>query len=114
MRTLLPSLALLCAVAPALAQESAPANLQPVPDGAPEAQVEPGSETRQPEVTIRRRGEGVIEEYRVNGRLYMVRVVPRRGVPFYLIDSDGDGQLDVRRNDLDDGLMVPSWVLFSW
>ncbi|MDX1655029.1 MAG: DUF2782 domain-containing protein [Candidatus Competibacteraceae bacterium] len=86
-----------------------PPDLQPTPDGAPEV-----SEEVEPTVTITRRKEGLVSEYRVNGRLYMVRVEPDKGVPYYLVDTDGDGQLDVRYNDLHDNIMIPGWVIMSW
>lgn len=121
MYPLLPTLVFLALLsAPALAQEPPPPpNLEPIPDGSPV----PGDTTEpqlgqeeelQPEVTIRRREGGEIEEYRINGRLYMVRVVPTKGFPYYLIDMDGDGNLETRRNDLDPNVVVPNWVLFSW
>lgn len=86
----------------------------PVPDP-PEIPppVESG-ETMEPDVTIIRRGEDTIEEYRINNRLYMVKIKPGVGPPYYLLDSDGDGNMDVRRSDLERGLRVPQWVLFSW
>jgi hypothetical protein len=68
----------------------------------------------EPEVTIVPRGNDVIEEYRIQGRLYMIRVIPRRGVPYYLVDTDGDGNLETRRNELSEDLLVPSWTLFRW
>ena len=37
----------------------------------------------------------VVTEYRVNGALAMVRISPKRGPVYYLVDSDGDGHLDV-------------------
>ena len=36
----------------------------------------------------------VVTEYRVNGAVAMVRIVPRQGPTYYLVDSDGDGRLD--------------------
>ncbi|MCB1589562.1 MAG: DUF2782 domain-containing protein [Xanthomonadales bacterium] len=48
-----------------------------------------------PEITIRTSEEGHrVEEYRENGRLLYVRVVPVKGVPYTLIDADGDGEVD--------------------
>ena len=101
-------------VVPALAQEvPPPPGLQPVPDGPPgQNQAQEGE--YQPEVTIIRRSDGTIEEYRVNGRLYMVKVIPRLGVPYFLVDSDGNGDLETRYNDLDSSLLLPGWVIFSW
>ncbi len=68
----------------------------------------------EPEVTITTSGENAsVEEYRVNGRLFMIKITPAKGFPYYLIDTDGDGDLDSRRNDLE-GLPVNQWILFRW
>lgn len=94
----------------AVAQDAPPPpDLQPVPGGVPDLE-----ETLEPEVTIRRRGEDVIEEYRIGGRLYMVKITPQLGPPYYLVDGDGDGNLETRFDDLDTRLMIPSWIIFSW
>ncbi len=68
----------------------------------------------EPEVTIVPQGEGRVEEYRIKGQLYMIKVVPSKGLPYYLIDSDGDGRLETRRNDLDPDVVIPRWTLFEW
>ncbi len=67
-----------------------------------------------PEITIKRRGKKTIQEYRVNGELYMVKIVPDIGPPYYMIDSNGDGNMDVRRSNLERNLRIPQWVLFRW
>lgn len=71
-------------------------------------------EAMEPDITIIRKGKKTIEEYRINGQLYMIRVKPDIGPPYYLIDTDGDGNLDVRRSDLDDGLYINQWKLLEW
>ena len=43
-----------------------------------------------------------------------MRVVPNAGPPFYLVDADGDGRLETRRNNLAPGFAVPAWVLYRW
>lgn len=68
----------------------------------------------EPEITIIRRGDAVIEEYRVGGQLYMIKVTPRRGIPYYLVDTDGDGRLDSRRSELAEDMMIPSWTILRW
>ncbi|MEC9340536.1 MAG: DUF2782 domain-containing protein [Pseudomonadota bacterium] len=68
----------------------------------------------QPEVVIRKRGSNTVEEYRINGQLYKVKVTPPRGAPYFLMDTDGDGLMDTRRNDLNADMVVPQWVLFRW
>lgn len=67
-----------------------------------------------PEITITERGETTVEEYRLHGQLYMIKVVPKKGVPYYLVDSDGDGDMERRVNELTPRLLIPSWVLLRW
>lgn len=67
----------------------------------------------QPEVTIVHRGKETIEEYRVGGQLYMVKIIPSKGLPYYLMDMDGDGSLETRRNDLENPPVV-QWRIFTW
>lgn len=70
-------------------------------------------EELQPEVTIVRRGNETIEEYRVGGQLYMIKITPSKGAPYYLLDTDGDGSLETRRNDLENPSIV-QWRIFTW
>lgn len=72
-----------------------------------------GGEAIEPEVTIIERGREVIYEYRIRGRLYMVRIEPVAGPPYYLLDVDGDGVMDVQ-DDRPWNMAVPQWTLFSW
>ena len=71
-------------------------------------------ELAEPEVNIIRRGNRTIEEYRHNGQLYMVRIVPAKGRPYYLIDAAGDDDLETRRFEIEPGTVMPAWVLFRW
>lgn len=74
----------------------------------------PPSEETTPTVTIRDGVKGDrIEEYRVGGRLTMIRVVPLHGKPYYLYDDNGDGRLD--RSDIDRaGVRPVYWEIASW
>jgi len=72
-----------------------------------------GEETLEPEVTIRQEDSRTVHEYRINGRLYMVKIVPRIGPPYYLMDTDGDGEMDTREDD-PNGVVLPQWILFRW
>ncbi len=67
----------------------------------------------EPQVTITTRGEDKVEEYRVNGKLYAIKVTPPHGVPYFLMDVTGDGTM-VRRDSLDSGLRVPQWGIRSF
>jgi len=66
------------------------------------------------EVTIEESKPDIVEELRVNGQLYAIRVTPKHGVPYYLVDSDGDGNLETRKNDTDSDLLIPAWVIKKW
>lgn len=69
----------------------------------------------EPVVTIREEEDRLVEEYRRNGQIYMVKVTPRGGVPYYYIDTDGDGKLEV---DVDDQALEPvqpvHWKIKEW
>ncbi|OOZ37318.1 DUF2782 domain-containing protein [Solemya velesiana gill symbiont] len=108
MKKLALSFSLLLAASSALADEADPV---PEPPEIP-PQVESG-EVLEPEVTIIESDKGKIHQYSVNGRVYMVKIVPVSGAPYYLLDSDGDGELDVRSDHPTD-IAIPQWVLFSW
>jgi hypothetical protein len=70
-------------------------------------------EALEPEVTIIQRGDETLYEYRVSGQLYMVKVVPAKGPPYYFLDQNGDGQLDAQRYGPGE-VSIPQWVLFRW
>lgn len=93
------------------ALDETPAAVPEPPDIPPP--VESG-QNMQPDVTIVRKGKDIIEEYRINNRLYMIKVKPSIGPPYYMLDTDGDGNMDVRRSQLDEARQIPQWVLFSW
>ncbi|MDH3787451.1 MAG: DUF2782 domain-containing protein [Xanthomonadales bacterium] len=81
----------------------------PIPPKVQDEQIEPT-------VTIREEEERLIEEYRLNGRLYMVKVTPKKGgVPYFYVDTDGDGQLEL---DADQRAMNPvqpvHWKVLEW
>ena len=67
----------------------------------------------EPQVTIRKEADRTVAEYRVRGKLYMMKVTPAHGRPYVLIDHKGDGQF-ARQDNLDSGLRVPQWVLLEF
>jgi len=105
-------LLLLCSFSvSAYAQKPVPDNLEPLPpppafDVAPDAVDEPA-------VTITKQTEQTIEEFRANGKLYMIKVTPKNGVPYYLVDDLGDGKFS-RQEGLDSGVRVPRWIIFKF
>lgn len=68
----------------------------------------------EPQITLIQKEEALVEEYRMNGRLYMVKIMPNVGKPYFLVDRDGDGQMESRMSEIYDDFNVPQWVLFSW
>ena len=91
-----------------------PSNLQPIPEPPPPP---PGYEldpALEPQVTIIKRGTDTVEEFRVGGKLYMIKVTPSHGVPYYMIDERGDGKFV--RDDTNQGSRIrpPMWVIFSF
>lgn len=89
---------------PLMAQSDTPEDLVPLseipelhempdselPELAEPPPLPPGSEfdpDLEPQVTIIKRGEDTIEEHRINGELYMIKVIPRVGLPYYLVKN---------------------------
>ncbi|MDR2240986.1 MAG: DUF2782 domain-containing protein [Zoogloeaceae bacterium] len=99
---------LLFALALPAAAQGRPAGLEPVPEPPPS----PYELESEKPVTIIPGipAEDKVEEYRINGRLFMIKVTPNHGTPYYLVDERGDGQM-IRQNSLDTGLRVPMWVI---
>ena len=67
-----------------------------------------------PEVTIRTESDQTVQEYRAGGKVYMMRITPRHGRPYVLIDHRGDGTFTKQENPLDSGVRVPQWVLLEF
>lgn len=65
-----------------------------------------------PDVTIRQEGDKTIEEYRVNGFLYAIKVTPKNAPAYFLVRADGSDGNFVRADQPD--LLIPAWKIFSW
>jgi hypothetical protein len=63
-------------------------------------------------IIVRQLGTSTLEEYRVSGRTRSVKVIPANGVPYYLIDADGDGEIGTGSDSETDG--VTSWRIMNW
>ena len=91
--------------------DSEPAPVPEPPELPPAIQ---SGEEMQPDITIIRKGKETIQEFRRNGQLYMIKVKPDIGPSYYMLDSNGDGKLDVKKNDLDRNSQINQWLLFEW
>lgn len=111
MRRLLARLALFVLAAPAVALAQAKADLQPLPAvPPPPPEMVPFDAALEPQVTIKKRDNDTVEEFRIQGKLYMIKVTPPHGVPYYLIDNQGDGNF-MRMETMDTRTRVPMWVI---
>lgn len=94
------------------AQQAAPGQkLEPLLDvPPPRMAIDPALE---PQITIRERSGDKIEEFRIRGRLYMIRVTPPGGTPYVLLDQKGDGQFSSPTQGPADAhnVSVPMWVI---
>lgn len=79
------------------------------------ARVEPYDERSdiqpEPKVTIVKDGDKEMQIHQVNGRVYGIKVIPKTGKPYYLVDPNGNGKFV--RNDTD-RILVPEWTLLEW
>lgn len=69
----------------------------------------PAADELEPEITITTRGGDRYEEYRIRGQLYMIKVTPAKGAPYYLVDQEGRGQFS--RSELAPRESIPMWVI---
>lgn len=88
--------------------------LEDLPDAPPPPSIIDSGEVLEPEVTIIQKEEETIEEYRINGNLYMVKITPAVGPSYYIVDQDGDGIMDTNMTEIYEDFKVPQWVIFSW
>jgi len=86
--------------------QSAPGKPEPLPP--PPAMG--GAVDNEPEVTITKEKVQTVEEYRAGGKLYMIKIIPKVGKPYYLVDDRGDGKFS-RQESLDSGVRPPQWVI---
>jgi hypothetical protein len=108
------SMFLLASLAGAVcAADAPPPDLQPLP---PPPALDPNSADPdlESQVTITRKKDVVIEEYRVAGKLYKIKVIPKVGKPYYLIDERGDGEFSRMDGPDAANMRPPRWVLFNF
>lgn len=97
----------------ALLAAGQPAELEPLPEPPPApAGYEPDPLT-EPQITITKKGEDTVEEYRINGELYMQKVTPSHGVPYYLVKESVDGGW-AKMDGPGERIAVPQWILFRF
>ena len=87
---------------------AAPPPIPPIPPKVPGEELEPS-------VIITEREGQRVEEYKQNGRTYMVKITPVKGPAYYYLDEDGDGELELRESDRKLNPVQPVyWKLKEW
>ena len=109
MRRLLPALFFLAV--PVWAQTGDRQPLPAVPP--PPPGMEAFDEALEPQVNIVRSDRETREEFRIKGKLYMVKVTPAVGKPYYLVDRQGDGNF-IETDSIGPVTKPPMWLLHSW
>jgi len=100
---------------PVFAADDKPPQLEPLPEAPDPIPPAQSGEVLEPDITIIRKEKKTIQEYRRGGKLFMIKVIPDIGPPYYFLDRDGDGKMDVRRDDLDRGESnINMWKIFEW
>jgi hypothetical protein len=100
-------------IAQAADKKPVPANAEPLPEALPPPGVIEANPTDEPEITIVKKGETTVEEYRVHGELYMQKVTPANGKPYYLMKQDQEGGWS-RFDGPAAPLVIPKWVIFRF
>ncbi len=68
----------------------------------------------EPAVKLQEYKNRVTEEYRINGNLYMIKITPKAGPAYYLVDDDGTGDMELRRGPAGRDIKIPRWTLLTW
>ncbi|MFY9180274.1 MAG: DUF2782 domain-containing protein [Venatoribacter sp.] len=63
-------------------------------------------------ITIRNDQDVTYYEFRVNGEISEIKVVPKKGPAYYLVPSQQEDGEFVRKDN--PKIRVPSWVIFRW
>jgi len=93
-----------------LAKEPPP-NLEPLEE-IPPPKISGDADPGEPEITIIKKETETVEEYRINGQLYMIKVTPANGVPYYLHKEDQDGEW-VNSGPIAP-MSIPKWTIFRF
>ena len=68
----------------------------------------------EPEINIQQFDNREVQEYSVNNHVFMVKITPKVGSPYYLVDPDGTGEMEYKRDTMGLEVNPPQWTLFRW
>lgn len=90
---------------------------QQQPPALPSDDAHPSDDSRnlpKPEVRIIHEKDKTVEEYRVGGVLRYIKIIPRHGKPYYLVDKDGDGIPETYYGPFSGPPPINQWLLLKW
>ena len=93
-----------------VADTAAPLAPPPIPPIPPKIT----SQEPDPVVRITEKEEERVEEYSRDGRVYMVKITPAKGIPYYYMDEDGDGQLEIQGGSGQGDVRPVFWKIKEW
>ena len=76
-----------------------------------EQPLEDWSVDSEPDITIVKQKDNVFHVYQINGETVGIKVFPKHGEPYFLVEMFEDDQRI--RNPVDQ-ILVPRWILYSW
>jgi len=88
-----------------------PADLQTLEELPPPA-ISNEEDADEPQITIIKKNGETIEEYRIGGQLYMMKITPAHGVPYFLHKEDQDGAWI--NNGPVQPMSIPKWTIFRF
>lgn len=86
-----------------------PANLEPLEEFEPPTM---SKEEAKPDITVIEKEGETVEEYRMNGQLYMMKVTPKNGKPYYMHKEDKEGGWTM--DGPNEPLIIPKWTIFRF
>ena len=67
----------------------------------------------EPSINLKSYDNRTVEEYSNNNNVYMLKITPKAGAPYYLVDPDGSGEMEWKR-DTNADVSPPRWTLREW
>jgi hypothetical protein len=71
-------------------------------------------ESLEPEINIQQFDNRDVQEYSINDHVYMIKITPKHGSPYYLVDPTGTGEMEYKRDTVGLEVNPPQWTLFRW
>ena len=97
--------------------QAPPKGLESLPDVPPPPKLSTTTtpdDAETPQITIRQEGENKVEEFRTkSGKVYAIRVTPKIGKPYVLVDPDGKGTM-TNATEINGGVKPAQWTIFEF